>query len=482
MSIETPTWDKIIGALGSTTAEFGGNWANLISDYFNGVNLALLDVSKIPIIGTLTRYKFEKLALFDDDQSHYISFSVDDIDAGSNRKIKFRRMITPFEEDYAMLEGLPQTILNKTIDSDQNTITNIVNADIKAAAGIVYSKLNLTNSLLASDLTSDSVTTIKILDANVTLDKLASNSVDSSKIVNDSIVNADINSAAAIAYSKLALTGSILNADINASAAIVTTKLADSANFVLTTRTNSFGDFDQVFKDNRIRINNPADTFSYTIIAAAIGTNVNLTLPLLAGNDTAVAQAFSQPLTNKTIDADSNTITNIDNNEIKAAAGIVYSKLTLTGGILNADINASAAIAYSKLALTGGILNADVNASAAIAYSKLALTNTILNADINSSAAIAYSKLALTGGILNADINASAAIATTKLADSSNFILKTLDNDFGAHHLDIGRIGSAPSNPSSDKIRLYLKPVDSNNDGLFCKVKKAGGFVEVQIL
>lgn len=46
------------------------------------------------------------------------------------------------------------------------------------------------------------------------------------------IVNADINAAAAIAYSKLALTGSIVNADINASAAIAYSKLnlANSVN------------------------------------------------------------------------------------------------------------------------------------------------------------------------------------------------------------------------------------------------------------
>lgn len=43
---------------------------------------------------------------------------------------------------------------------------------------------------------------------------------------NASIVNADINASAAIAYSKLALSGSIVNADISASAAIVDTKLA----------------------------------------------------------------------------------------------------------------------------------------------------------------------------------------------------------------------------------------------------------------
>jgi hypothetical protein len=62
----------------------------------------------------------------------------------------------------------------------------IVNADVNAAAAIAYSKLALTNSLL----------------------------------------NADVNAAAAIAYSKLNLTGSILNADVNASAAIALSKLA----------------------------------------------------------------------------------------------------------------------------------------------------------------------------------------------------------------------------------------------------------------
>ena len=45
----------------------------------------------------------------------------------------------------------------------------------------------------------------------------------------------------------------------------------------------------------------------------------------------------------------------IDNSNIKAAAAIAYTKLSLGGNLLNSDINASAAIAYSKLAaLTDG--------------------------------------------------------------------------------------------------------------------------------
>ncbi len=48
-------------------------------------------------------------------------------------------------------------------------------------------------------------------------------------IVSGSLVNADINASAAIAYSKLALSNSIVNADINSSAAIDASKIADGS-------------------------------------------------------------------------------------------------------------------------------------------------------------------------------------------------------------------------------------------------------------
>ena len=77
-----------------------------------------------------------------------------------------------------------QTITNKTIVAGSNTISGItsamitdgtlVNADINASAAIAYSKLALTGTIVSAD------------------------------IANDTIVNADINTAAAIALSKLA--------------------------------------------------------------------------------------------------------------------------------------------------------------------------------------------------------------------------------------------------------------------------------------
>jgi len=128
------------------------------------------------------------------------------------------------------------------------------------------------------------------------------------------ITNTQVNASAAIAYSKLALTGTIVNADISVSAAIAYSKLA----------------------------------LTGAIVNADISGSAGIDYSKLA-------------LTSSIVNAD-----------ISGSAAIAYSKLALTNSIVNADISSSAAIAYSKLNLTTSILNADINAGAAIAFSKLA--------------------------------------------------------------------------------------------------------------
>jgi hypothetical protein len=152
------------------------------------------------------------------------------------------------------------------ITTDEIQDGTIVNADVNAAAAIAWSKLN---------------TTGQVVDASVS----ASAAIARSKLdFGSGLVNADIAAAAAIAYSKLALTGSIVNADVNASAAIAWSKI--SAN--------------------------------QSVTGGATGD-------ILIG-----------------------TITNAN---VNVSAAIAYGKLNLTGAILNADLAGS--IALSKLSITG---------------------------------------------------------------------------------------------------------------------------------
>ncbi len=66
-------------------------------------------------------------------------------------------------------------------------------------------------------------------------------------------------------------------------------------------------------------------TNAVTLIGPASTADVTVTLP--AATDTLVGKATTDTLTNKSIDADNNTITNIVNADIKASAAIAFSKM-----------------------------------------------------------------------------------------------------------------------------------------------------------
>lgn len=118
----------------------------------------------------------------------------------------------------------------------------LVDANIDAAAAIAYSKLALTGSIVNGDVSASAAIVYSKLD------------------LTGGIVNNDVNASAAIAYSKLALTGSIVNNDVSASAGIVRSKLASGTNYRILAN-NSSG----------VMSENAALTSAHVIIADANG-------------------------------------------------------------------------------------------------------------------------------------------------------------------------------------------------------------------
>ena len=252
------------------------------------------------------------------------------------------------------------------------------------AGSITYAKLILTNSIVNADVaTGAAIDKTKISGTAVTI--ADTGTVTSTMLLDGTILNADVNASAAIAYSKLNLGTSIVNADISATAAIVDTKLATigTAGKVSNTATTA----------------TDANTASAIVARDASG---NFTAGMITANVTgALTGNASTVTTNANLTGDVTSV----GNATSIASGV----------IVNADVNASAAISYSKLNLGTSIVNADVSASAAIAYSKLALTGAILDADLAGS--IAPAKITGTA-VVTADSRLSDARTPTAHAST----------------------------------------------------------------
>lgn len=79
----------------------------------------------------------------------------------------------------------------------RKTSGNVVNADINAAAAIAYTKLNLATSIVNADIAAA---------AAIVGTKIATGTITSTNILDGTILNADINASAAITTAKLAAT------------------------------------------------------------------------------------------------------------------------------------------------------------------------------------------------------------------------------------------------------------------------------------
>jgi hypothetical protein len=274
--------------------------------------------------------------------------------------------------------------------SDTGTVTStmildgtIVDADINASAAIAYSKLALAGTITSAD------------------------------IANDTIVDGDINTAAAITKTKIAGTavtladtgtvtsamiadGTIVNADINASAAIDWTKIAPSS----TVSTTELGYLDGVTSAIQTQIDSKLAT------ATASSTYAPLASPALTGVPTAPTAAAN---TNTTQVATTAYVQTEINDLIAAAPGALDTLNELASALGN-DAAFSTTVTNSiatRLPLAGGTMSGAI----AMGTNKITGLGTPTASTDASTKAYADTMLPLTGGTLSGAL----AMGTNKI-------------------------------------------------------------------
>ena len=268
------------------------------------------------------------------------------------------------------------------------------------------------------------------------------------------IVNGDISGTASISYSKLNLANSILNSDLAGSIAdtkLLTISTAGKVSNSATTATSANTASAIVARD--VSGNFTAGTITATTSGAHNGT-VGATTPntgaftTLSSNSTTTFSGLTTGIAHLSAGGvlSSSTIVNAD---VSSTAAIAYSKLSLGNSIVNADINSSAAIAYSKLSLSNSILNADLAGS--IADTKLLTISTAGKVSNSATTATSANTVsAIVARDASGDFSARTITLSGNLSASSGYVSINEGSGNGIQWANTG-IGSLSSIYSSNR-------------------------------
>lgn len=124
------------GAAIDATKIADGSVSNAEFQALNGVSGTLVDTTSVQTLSNKSLVDASTSIVDDGDATKILKFQVSGISTGTTRTLT-----VPDASDTVAVLATAQTLTNKTIDADQNTITNIENADIKSGAAIDAAKL-----------------------------------------------------------------------------------------------------------------------------------------------------------------------------------------------------------------------------------------------------------------------------------------------------------------------------------------------------
>lgn len=236
---------------------------------------------------------------------------------------------------------------------------------------------------------------------------------------------------------------------------------------------NAYGDFLQTFKDNKFKINSPDDADGVIFVNSDQTADRNLTIPVLTGDDTLVTTGLAQTFTATNTFAG---IIHTGRHQYDKGADVASaSEITLGADGNVFDITGTTTI--NTITPTnwqaGSVVILQFDGALTVTHNSGGTNDILLAGATNFTTA--------TGNTLTLFFNGTDWIETARNVSSGGADTPwTSNHDFDTFYFDMQN-QSAPSNPSADNSRFYTKVIDSNNDGFFVKVKKNGGFVEVQI-
>ena len=266
-------WVTISPAGTTTATKFFGDALNKIDNMFNAVNIA--DTVKI---NSAVTWSFVNTALRIRNPADTFSYIFTPSAITADRILTVP-LITGNES--IVTDKFIQTITNKKFD----TSCTIIDATV-ASKVVAWSLSGMQGSKTKTLLFTGATQTITFPDNTFTV---------VGKDTVDIFTNKSLNANG---------TGNVITnigdpeIKVHTSTKItITNKAQLNANIVYIDQANTYGDFTQLFKDNQLNINNPADTFKYIITAGAIAADRILNLPVTIATDTFPTLGLAQTFT-----------------------------------------------------------------------------------------------------------------------------------------------------------------------------------------